>query len=317
MFLAENASASFYNSSSISLFSRNDNISLMSCQPIAPQGKEVSRERTLRQIVQFYMIDYQTLLGRSIDILIIALNLLVVALFVLNTYEISASQREMLGGLENAVVAIFILEYLLRLYGAPHRWSYVKDPYSIIDLVAILPTLILMALPTTFFIHDIRFIETLRVLTVFRIFRFLRFISQDHLLFGMISQGMINVARLVVSIIIIFFVYSGLFYFVESPFNPDVQNFGDAFYFTVVAVSTVGFGDIVPVTQAGRLVTIAMIISGIILVPFQAARIFRAWLTTEQEKKAQICPGCGLDRHDVDAAYCKRCGEALPDSDSG
>ena len=113
-----------------------------------------------------------------------------------------------------------------------------------------------------------------RVLAIFRIFRFLRFISQNHLLFGTISQGMINVAQLVVSIIIIFFVYSGIFYFVESPVNPDVQNFGDAFYFTVVAISTVGFGDIVPVSEAGRFVTVAMIISGIILIPFQAARIF-------------------------------------------
>ena len=287
---------------------------MMSRQPSAMQGKEAIGQMTLRQIVQFYMIDFQTPLGRSIDILIIALNLLVVALFVLNTYDISTSQREMLGRLENAVVTIFILEYLLRLYGAPHRWGHVKDIYSIIDLVAILPTLILMVLPATFFVHDIRFIQTLRVLTVFRIFRFLRFISQNHSFFGTISQGMINVARLVVSIIIIFFVYSGLFYFVENPLNPNVQNFGDAFYFTVVAVSTVGFGDIVPVTQAGRLVTVAMIISGIILIPFQAARIFRAWLTTEQEKKVQICPSCGLDRHDVDANYCKKCGEGLPGS---
>ena len=275
---------------------------------------EVKGGRTFREAVQFYMIDFETPIGKAIDLFIIALNLLVVALFVLNTYDISANQREMLWWLEKAVVTIFILEYLLRLYGAPHRWGHVKDIYSIIDLVAILPTLILMALPATFFIHDIRFIQTLRVLTVFRIFRFLRFISQNHLLFGMISQGMINVARLVVSIIIIFFVYSGLFYFVENPLNPNVQNFGDAFYFTVVAVSTVGFGDIVPVTQAGRIVTIAMIISGIILIPFQAARIFRAWLTTEREKKLQICPGCGLDRHDSDARYCKKCGEGLPDS---
>ena len=188
------------------------------------------------------------------------------------------------------MVALFILEYLLRLYGAPQRWSHFKDAYSIIDLAAILPTLVLMAIPASFFVYDIRIVQILRVLTVFRIFRFLRFISQNHSFFGTISQGMINVARLVMSIIIIFFVYSGLFYFVENPLNPNVQNFGDAFYFTVVAVSTVGFGDIVPVTQAGRLVTVAMIISGIILIPFQAARIFRAWLMTGRDKKVLICP---------------------------
>lgn len=283
-------------------------------QKTSEQSKKVIGQRTFRQTVQFYMIDFQTPLGKAIDILIIALNLLLVALFVLNTYEISASLREILWRLEVAVVGIFILEYLLRLYGAPHRWNHVKDIYSIIDLVAIMPTLILIALPATFFVHDIRFIQTIRVLAAFRIFRFLRFMAQNHLLFGMISPGMVNVARLVVSIIIIFFVYSGLFYFVENPINPGVQNFGDAFYFTVVAISTVGFGDIVPVTEAGRFVTVAMIISGIILIPFQAARIFRAWLMAANEKKVLVCTSCGLDRHDADAMYCKKCGEALPGS---
>jgi len=278
----------------------------------AGQDRDRSRSQTFREVVEFYMIDFRTSLGKGIDITIIILNLLLVTIFVIDTYNISSSLRDLLWKLEILIVGIFIVEYLLRLYGAPNRLSYVRDIYSIIDLVAIMPTLILLALPPSFFIYDIRVIQTLRVLMVFRIFRFLRFISQNHLLFGMISQGMINVARLVVSIIIIFFVYSGLFYFVEKPLNPNVQNFGDAFYFAVVAFSTVGFGDIVPVTQAGRLVTIAMIISGIILIPFQAARIFRAWLMTEREKRVQICPGCGLDRHDIDARYCKKCGEVLP-----
>jgi voltage-gated potassium channel len=96
-----------------------------------------------------------------------------------------------------------------------------------------------------------------------------------------------------------------------------VQNFGDAFYFVVVAVSTVGFGDIVPSSSAGRLVTVAMIISGIIFIPFQAARIFRAWLQASSQKRMVICTNCGLDRHDVDAEYCKKCGEPLPGTGEG
>ena len=286
----------------------------MPAQKTARQSNEKSQGRTFRETVQFYMIDFKTPLGKAIDIVIIALNLIAVSIFVLHTYHLSPAQDEMLWRLEIAVVGVFILEYLLRLYGAPHRGNYFRDPYSIIDLAAILPTLILLALPASFFVYDIRFIQTLRVLAIFRIFRFLRFISPGHMLFGTISQGMINVARLVLSVIIIFFVYSGLFYFVESPFNPDVQNFGDAFYFTVVAISTVGFGDIVPATAEGRLVTVAMIISGIILIPFQAARIFRAWVASDRTKRISLCSSCGLEQHDADARYCKACGQRLPDS---
>ena len=278
----------------------------------AARQSNIKNGRSFRETVQFYMIDFKTPLGRAIDIVIIALNLIAVSIFVLHTYDLSSAQQEMLWRLEIAVVAVFIMEYALRLYGAPDRGKHLKDAYSMIDLAAILPTLILLALPASFFVYDIRFIQILRVLTVFRIFRFLRFVSKSHMLFGTISQGKINIARLVFSIIIFFFVYSGIFYFVESPLNLKVNNFGDAFYFIVVAVSTVGFGDIVPVTGIGKLVTVVMIISGIILIPFQAARIFRAWMASDRERKGLICPGCGLDRHDADARYCKACGEALP-----
>jgi len=266
--------------------------------------------RNLRQTVYFYMTDFRTPLGKWIDVFIIVLNLLFVALFIVSTYPISIQQRLTVWNVEIAIVGFFVVEYLLRLYGAPRRWEHIRNIYSIIDLVSILPTLILLVIPSSFFIYDIRFIQVIRVFAVFRIFRFLRFIASDHLLFGRISLGMVNVARLVVTVITIFFVYSGLFYFVESPVNPEVQNFGNAFYFTVVAVSTVGFGDIVPVSGAGRFVTIAMIISGIILIPFEAARIFRAWMSVA-EKKARICPYCGLDRHDIDAKHCKICGQDL------
>ena len=278
----------------------------------AARQSNIKNGRSFRETVQFYMIDFKTPLGRAIDIIIIALNLIAVSIFVLHTYDLSSAQQEMLWRLEIAVVAVFIMEYALRLYGAPDRGKHLKDAYSMIDLAAILPTLIIMVLPASFFVYDIRFIQILRVLTVFRIFRFLRFVSKSHMLFGTISQGKINIARLVFSIIIFFFVYSGIFYFVESPLNPKVNNFGDAFYFIVVAVSTVGFGDIVPVTGVGKLVTVVMIISGIILIPFQAARIFRAWMASDRERKVLICPGCGLDRHDADARYCKACGESLP-----
>ncbi|MDH7597804.1 MAG: ion transporter [Methanothrix sp.] len=268
--------------------------------------------RSLRETIQFYMIDFQTPLGRAIDIAIIALNILVVVLFVIETYPLPSHVSLMLWRLEVAIIFIFVIEYLLRFYGAPDRLSYIKDTYSMIDLIAIMPTLILLVLPIFGVYADLRFIQIIRIMTVFRIFRFLRFIAEDHLLFGIISLRMLNVARLVFTVITIFFISSGLFYFAESPVNPEVNNFGDAFYFTVVAVSTVGFGDIVPVSGAGRLVTLMMIISGIILIPIQVSRIFREWISAP--RKRRICSGCGQEWHEEDARYCRMCGSPLEES---
>jgi voltage-gated potassium channel len=287
----------------------------MSSQPASiEQGKGASKFRTMRESIQFYMIDFQTPLGKAIDVFIILLNLLVVSLFVIATYPISSNLRLLLWRVEVAAIGLFVIEYLLRLYGSPDRRAYVKEVYSIIDLVAILPTLILLVIPISGTYADIRFIQTIRILAVFRIFRFLRFTARDHRLFGIISLEMLNVTHLIITIFMIFFIFAGFFYYVESPVNPGIRNFGDAFYFTVVAISTVGFGDIVPVSEWGRLATIIMIMSGIILIPIQASRIFRAWMAT-CERRTALCQNCKLERHDADAVYCKRCGQRLDQDD--
>ena len=96
------------------------------------------------------------------------------------------------------------------------------------------------------------------------------------------------------SIFSIIFVFSGLFYFTEHNANPEiVSTFFDAIYYSVVTMSTVGFGDITPVSSAGRFVTITMIISGIILIPWQIS-VFLKRIVRTASKVHAICENCGL-----------------------
>ena len=265
---------------------------------------------SFRETIQFYLIDCKTPLGKLIDAFIIILNLFICALFVIDTYPVSAATKALLWKAEVIIVLFFIMEYAARLYGAKSRLKQLVDVYSIIDLIAILPTLALLFLPAFGITLNFSFVKLIRIFRVFRIFRFLRFTADPDFFFGSIPVQSLKVVRLVLTIFMIFFISSGLFFYVEHGINTDVKNFGDAFYFTVVALTTVGFGDITPRSDAGKWVTVIMILSGIILIPWQVSRVVKEWV--HMASKAEIvCPGCGLSYHDKDASHCKSCGHLI------
>lgn len=266
--------------------------------------------QSFRETLQFYLIDCNTALGKIIDVFIILLNLIICAILVVETYSISESTRQLLWGFEVIIVAFFILEYAARLYAAQNRFKQLVDIYSIIDLIAILPTISVLVLPLFGVTLNIGFLKLIRSFRSFRIFRFLRFTADPDFFFGSITMQFLKVVRLLLTILMIFFVSSGLFFYVESGLNPNVNNFGDAFYFTVVALTTVGFGDIIPMSEGGKWVTILMILSGIIFIPWQISRIVKEWVRMGT-KKETICPGCGLRYHDEDASHCKSCGHII------
>jgi voltage-gated potassium channel len=259
-----------------------------------------------RDVVRFYLLDHRTPVGKAIDVVLLGLNLLFVAVFVAETYPVADRFGPELWALEVGVALVFLVEYLLRLYGARDRTAELFDPYSVVDLLAILPTLAVLVLPGSAVAANVGF---LRVVRVIRVLRFYRFTREREFFFGTVSLGTLRAMKLLLTVLTIFFVAAGLFYTAEQGANPAVDTFGDAFYFVVVALTTVGFGDIVPTTGAGRLVTVAAILAGIILIPWQASRIVRQW--TSPERTDVTCPECGLTGHEPDASHCRACGAVI------
>jgi voltage-gated potassium channel len=259
-----------------------------------------------RETVRFYLLDHRTALGKAIDVALLALNLAFVAVFVAETYPLPPAVETLLWDVEVAIAAVFLVEYLLRLYGATDRVAEFLDGYTLIDLLAILPTLAVVALPVSDVSAGVGF---LRVVRVVRVLRFYRFTRDADFFFGTVSDNALRALKLLLTVLVLFFVSAGLFYTVEHAQNPGVGTFGDAFYYTVVTLSTVGFGDITPVTPAGRWITVATILAGIIVLPWQASKIVREWAGREQVDVN--CPNCGLTGHDRDASHCKACGGVI------
>lgn len=267
---------------------------------------EERADRSRREQVRFYLLDHRTWLGKGIDVALLLLNLAFVGIFVAETYPLSAGVASVLWNLEVAIGVVFLGEYALRLYGAEDRVAEATNGYTVVDLLAILPTLAVLVVPIPAVALQVGF---LRVLRVIRVLRFYRFTQDAEFFFGTVSDNTLRAFKLFLTVLVLFFVSAGLFYTFEHDANATVDTFGDAFYYVVVALSTVGFGDIVPVTTGGRWVTVASIIAGIILIPWQAGKIVREWAA--KDTVDVTCPNCGLSTHDEDASHCKACGEVI------
>jgi voltage-gated potassium channel len=243
--------------------------------------------------------------GRALDAGLLTLNLGFITILVVETYPVAEAYRSPLWTLEVGLASVFLGEYLLRLYGARDRGAALRDPYNVVDLLTLLPTLLLVLSGLV----PVWLLVLAELGRYFRFLRLFRFTRDRHFPFGRVSERFRRGLRIWLSIFAVLFVHTGLIYAFEHPVNPAFRTFEDAYYYTVVALSTVGFGDVVPVTRAGRRLTVWAVLVVLIVVPWQVSRTVENW---EQEKETNVsCGTCGLSGHEPDASHCRRCGTVL------
>lgn len=265
-----------------------------------------SKQLPLRAKIAFYFEDTETKLGFWSDICIISLIFLSSAIFVAETYPINPQLQNGLEIINLVILIIFSFEYILRLWSAENPRQFFFSFFSFIDLVAILPLLLGWM--------DIRFI---RVFRWFRILRIVRFWRVEKQLLGIKAEDTLIFVRIFLTLFTLIFVYAGLIYQVEHHVNSDrLKNFFDAFYFVVVTMTTVGYGDVTPLSQPGRVMTVLMIFTGVLFIPWQLSELIGQVVKTSSLVD-QKCTNCGLSRHDPDALFCKQCGVKLEIKESG
>lgn len=204
--------------------------------------------------------------GKAFDVaLLIAILLSILTVTLESVSWIVADYGKVIKAAEWFFTVIFTVEYVLRIYCAPHRLRYVRSFYGIIDFVSILPTYLSLFVAGTQYAMIVR---SLRLLRVFRVLKLTHFLGEAEVLRKALKQSAAKIIVFIGVVITLVFIVGSLMYLIEGPEN-GFTSIPTSVYWAVVTLTTVGYGDIAPQTVAGQtLATVVMILGyGIIAVP--------------------------------------------------
>lgn len=269
-------------------------------------------DKTLKEKLYDIIFGTDTPAGKAFDLILISLILISVSTVLLDSIGvIHQSYKQQLIVLEWVFTAIFTVEYMVRLYCSPKPFVYARSFYGLVDLVSFLPTYL------AFFItgaNHLLVIRLLRVLRIFRILRLMRYLSDANILMRSMMRSRRKIFLFFSLVLVVCTIFGSLMFIVEGP-EHGFSSIPKSIYWTIVTVTTVGYGDITPQTALGQGIAALAMLTGysIIAVP---TGILTAELAQEMQRDKSMlrgCSQCDKNGHEVDANHCKYCGEKLPD----
>jgi voltage-gated potassium channel len=263
----------------------------------------------LRERVYELLFQHDDPAERAVDVgLIVAIVCSVLVVMLDSMQSIQVRHGALIRGAEWVFTGLFTLEYLLRLWSARGARTYGFSFYGIVDLLALLPSYLAIVFPAGRFLVALRI---LRVLRVFRLFKLAQYVTEGSVLLSAMRASRYKITVFVSAVLSIVVVAGSLMYLIEGA-DAGFTSIPQGIYWAIVTLTTVGYGDISPITPLGRLLASVLMIMGygIIAVPtgIMTLELNRASRTDIVRRP---CRGCGVEQHDADARYCRYCGSPL------
>lgn len=271
------------------------------------QQKDLAGWRLKLQEVIF---EADTPMGKTFDVVLIVAVLLSVAAVILESVEsFHVVWGAELRAAEWFFTILFSIEYVLRFISVRRPSRYVFSFFGLIDLLSVLPTYVALFIPGT---QVFLIFRVFRLLRLFRVFKMVRYVREAKMLALALRASGPKITVFLFSVLAIVTIVGGVMYMIEGQTNANFDSIPKGIYWAIVTVTTVGFGDVVPLTGLGKLMASLLMILGygMIAVPTGIVSVELA-RTSKDEVSTQACPSCSAEGHDPDAVYCKYCSVKL------
>ena len=264
-----------------------------------------------RLLLYTIVFEADTRAGRAFDLTLICLILASVGIVMIDSVEaIHARWGELFTVLEWFFTAIFTVEYMLRLVCVQRPRAYATSFLGVVDLLSVAPTYLALFFPGLQALIDVR---VLRMLRIFRILKLGAYVAEYGELGRAIMATRRKIAVFLSFVLMVVVVLGTLMYVVEGPAN-GFTSVPVSVYWAITTVTTVGFGDITPKTDLGRLIASMIMLMGwgTLAVPTGIVSAEFASRRKLSEITTRTCPECLSEGHQPQAKYCRDCGIHLP-----
>jgi voltage-gated potassium channel len=274
-------------------------------------AKEFPPDTSLKRKIFIIIFGTDTRAGKLFDEALIFVILLSVIIIILETMHVIQAHSTPFVILEYIITVIFTVEYALRIYSSPHPWRYIFSFFGIIDLISTLPTYL------GFFLQSFRYmliLRSFRIIRVFKVFRLFSFLNEGNMLLMSIKESARKIIVYFIFLVIMVISIGTIMYMVESTQpNSQFTDIPTGIYWAIVTMTTVGYGDITPVTHIGRIFSGVVMLLGYTILAVPTGIISVSMMNNRYRYRhdTRRCPRCHYYTHDSEAIYCKRCGEKL------
>lgn len=287
--------------------------------PGKPTGKVAANEAAERfgrpeggWRLRLYSVIFEsdTPAGRLFDLVLIGFILTSVITVALDSVaSIHARWQGLFNALEWFFTLVFTAEYVCRLLCVRRPARYMRSMLGVIDLLALLPTYVAVLVPGVYALVDVR---VLRLLRIFRVLKLSQYVDEYRALTEALSASRRKIAVFMSFVLLVVVVMGTLMYVVEGPAH-GFTSIPVGVYWAITTMTTVGFGDIAPVTATGRTIASAMMLLGwgTLAVP---TGIVSSEFSAQRARGAaglKACAQCGTGGHAVQARFCSDCGAAM------
>ena len=247
------------------------------------------------------------------DVALLWLILISVVVVMLESVEpIKAQHGGLFLTLEWVFTILFTIEYVVRLWLVRKPLRYAKSFFGVVDLLSLLPTYLTLLFPGAA-VQSLLVIRILRLLRMFRVLKMVHHVKGANLLMRSIYASRAKISVFLMTMAIFAAIMGTLAYLFEKGRGGGIDSIPAGIYWAVVTMTTLGYGDVTPVTIMGKVLTVITSLSGFAVIAVPTG-IFVTEVANAMEKEedfTEACPGCGSCGHLPDARFCRKCGDKL------